>query len=136
MKKCIRCGQMVPDDTRVCDNCAFDFLEYEESKHLYESKEDPIVPKEQRSSLIDNPILCFVLGIISFLLMALFLFTADIIIIYLIDVLLFVFLTYYFSARPTKNKLKPFQVVGVWLANIAFSVTIFKIVYVLIDVLF
>jgi membrane-bound ClpP family serine protease len=133
MKKCIRCGRMVPDETRVCDNCAFDFIEYEQHKHLFDTKEDPVVPEEQKTSLVDNPIICFILGIISFLLMALFLFTADIIIIYLIGVVLFVFLTYYFSVKPAKVKLKPFQVVGIWLANIAISVTIFKIVYVLID---
>lgn len=136
MKKCIRCGRMVPDDTKVCEVCAFDFEEYQKEQHLYQTKEDPLVPEDQKSSLVDNPILCFIFGIISFLLMALFLFTPGIILIYLIGVVVFIFLAFIFSVKPAKVKLIPFQVVGKWLANIAISVTIFKLVFVLMNIIF
>jgi len=132
MKKCIRCGRMVPDDTKVCESCAFDFDEYEKYKHLYVTEEDPIVPEEQQSSLVDNPILCFIFGIISFILMALFLFHPNIVVIYLLGVFVFAFLAYVFSVKLAKVKLIPFRVVGKWLANIAVSVSIFKLVFFLI----
>jgi len=99
MKKCIRCGRMVPDDTKVCESCAFDFDEYEKYKHLYVTEEDPIVPEEQQSSLVDNPILCFIFGIISFILMALFLFHPNIVVIYLLGVLSLLFWLTFFPSN-------------------------------------
>jgi membrane-bound ClpP family serine protease len=127
---------MVPDETKICDKCAFEFDEYQRYHHLYETEEDPLVPEDQKSNLVDNPILTFVFGIISFILMALFLFDPNITLLYLIGVIVFVFITYYLSIRPAKVKFAPFQVVGKWLANIAISITIFKIVYMLMGSLF
>jgi len=124
---------MVPDDTKVCEVCAFDFDEYEKYRHLYQTKEDPIVPEDQQSSLVDNPILCFIFGILSFISMALFFFNQDIVILFLIGVFLFATLAYIFSVKLAKVKLVPFQVVGKWLANIAVAVSVFKLVFSLVS---
>ncbi|MDD3999531.1 MAG: hypothetical protein PHX62_01375 [Bacilli bacterium] len=131
MKKCTRCGTMVPDNTKICDKCAFDFDEYEKYYHLYEVKEDPVVPEGQRTNLTDFPILTFIFGIISLILSSLFLFTPGITVLYIIGVVIAVFITYILAIKPSKIKLVPFQVIGKWMANVAISVMIFKIVYVL-----
>jgi hypothetical protein len=136
MKKCVRCGNMVPDDVNICDNCAFDFDEYEKYRKFFEVKEDPVVPKEQKSSLVDNPVITFIFGIVSLFFMALVLFNQGVVILYVIGVVVSAVLTYVMSVKPSKVKLLPFQNIGRWMANIAFSVTIFKIVYVLIGIIF
>jgi membrane-bound ClpP family serine protease len=139
MKKCIRCGKNLPSEVKICDNCSFDFQEYEAYQKAfapYVEKEDPVVPESQRSSLIDNPIITFILGIVSLLFMFLFLFTPKIVVLYLIGVILFVILTYIMATFPSKVKLVHFQNIGRWMANIAISVTIFKIVYVVLGMFF
>jgi len=136
MKKCVRCGNMVPDDVKICDNCAFNFEEYEAYQKVFEVKEDPVVPNEQKSSLVDNPVITFIFGIISLVFMILVFFNPGVIILYVIGVFVFVVLTYIMAVKPSKVRLLPLQTVGRWMANIAFSITIFKIVYVLIGMIF
>ncbi|NLD26956.1 MAG: hypothetical protein GX661_06315 [Acholeplasmataceae bacterium] len=136
MKKCVRCGNMVPHDVKICDNCAFNFEEYEAYQKVFEVKEDPVVPNEQKSSLVDNPVITFIFGIISLVFMILVFFNPGVIILYVIGVFVFVVLTYIMAVKPSKVRLLPLQTVGRWMANIAFSITIFKIVYVLIGMIF
>lgn len=134
--KCIRCGKEVPDDTIICNECGFDFDEYYNNRNIITVEEDPIVPEDQKSSLVDNPILTFIFGLLSIPMTFIFIVSSTIVIIYLVGVVLLVFLTLFMSRKPCKVKLKPVRNVGKWMAYFSISLIVFKVVYDIIGKLF
>lgn len=118
MKKCVRCGKNVDDDAQVCE-CGFDFHRYEIEKKYLSPKEDPVVPKGEESSLIDNPILTFIFGILS---MAL-------------PIFVFSLLAFRFASKPSKVKLEKFQKIGNVFAYIGVGLTLFIWSYILIGLI-
>ena len=134
--KCIRCGKEVPDDTIICNECGFDFDEYYNNRSIITVEEDPIVPENQKSSLVDNPILTFIFGLLSIPMTFIFIVSSTIVIIYLVGVILLVFLTLFMSRKPCKVKLKPVRNVGKWMAYFSINLIVFKVVYDIIGKLF
>lgn len=132
--KCIRCGKELPEGTIRCDECDFNIQEYEKYKKVFKEELDPDVPKELKSNLIDNPILTFIFGVISLLLTLIFVTITSYI--YIVGILLFVFLTLLMSTKPSKVNLRQVQIFGKVLAYISISLMIFKLVYIVLGILF
>ena len=133
--KCKRCGKEVSDETKVCE-CGFDFEEDEKYAALFNRKADPEVSEKDKNLLIDFPILTFLFGLASLLLMILFLFHPGFVVLYFVLVVVFIIMTMWFAKKPTKVKLEPTRNVGLWMAYLAMAVVLFKTVYLLIGLIF
>lgn len=115
MIKCIRCGKENDDKNEVCSNCGYSFKEQKvEETYRKLLKEDPVVPDEEKSGLIDSPILTFIFGILSMLL----------------PIFVFSFLAWYNYKKPSKVKLEPFRNIGNIFAYIGAAISIFLLVYI------
>lgn len=134
--RCIRCGKEVPEGTKICEECGFDFTEHEEFRKYFQQLEDPDVPESQKSSLIDNPVLTFIFGIITVILTFLFITNAQFVIIYFVGIIILSYFTLRLSTKPTKVKLIPLRNVGKWFVYFSISIIIFKIIYDLLGQLF
>lgn len=134
--KCIRCGKEVPVDTKICDNCGYDFVEHKAYYKHYENNDDPDVPKEEKSSLIDNPLLTFFLGIISIIVSLIFLSEFGLVIAYLLIGIVLVYFTFKVSKKPCKRKLIPVRNIGRVFGYIASVILFLKVVYYIIGLLF
>lgn len=110
MKKCLRCGHMNNDIALKCEKCQFSFEEqavYEKLKKLV-PKDDPIVDLKNKSSLIDNPILTFIFGILSIML----------------PIFVFSFVAWYMKKKPSKAKLVAFRNIGNIFAYVGFVLSV------------
>lgn len=134
--KCLRCGKEMPDKDGICENCGFNFNEHKLYKKYIKNPVDPDVPDNQKSNLIDNPVLTLIFGGLSVLFSLLFITASTVVIIYLILLILAVFLTFYLSSKPSKVKLRPLRNIGVGMAYFAAGLVVFKIVYQILGVLF
>lgn len=130
--KCLRCGKEIPDNTAVCENCGFNIQENKLYEKYLKQPVDPEVPADQKSSLIDNPVLTLLSGGLSIFFSLLFISASTIVILYLALFILFVFFTFYLSTKPCKVKLRPLRNVGIAMAYFALGLVIFKFVYQLI----
>lgn len=130
-EKCKSCGFKVTEDMDICPKCGFDLAEHRTYEKVIVA-EDPEIEESKKTNLVDNPILAFILGIVSVVLSFVTVVSAtygDYIIAYIILLIVAVVLTYYLSNKPAKVKLKPFANVGKWLAIFAIGFFIFKIFY-------
>ncbi|HHU21292.1 MAG TPA: hypothetical protein GXZ51_02475 [Acholeplasma sp.] len=115
MIRCIRCGMENDDKNEVCGNCGYSFKEQKvEEEYRKLLREDPSVPEEERSGLVDSPILTFVFGLLSMLL----------------PILVFSFLAWYNYKKPSKVKLEPLRNLGNIFAYIGAALSIFLLVYI------
>ena len=98
MKKCLRCGYNNKDEALKCEKCEFSFEEQAVLEKLkkYTQRDDPIVDSKDKASLIDNPILTFIFGILSLML----------------PIFIFSFLAWHMKKKPSKTKLVPFRNIG------------------------
>ena len=95
--KCLRCGKEFKDKNReFCDECGYDFNEGKSLNKILNEKQDPDVPLNKQTDLIDYPILSFVFSILGLM----------------IPVLVFSLLAIKLSKKPSKAKLIPFANVG------------------------
>lgn len=130
--KCIRCGKIVSDDTKVCPNCAYDFKEITKRKTVI-VEVDEETDKAGKVMRIDNPILTFIFGILSLLFGLTLL--ANRLPIPLIVVLLFFasfMASFYFSTKPCKVSMKPVRNMGIVLAFIGFALSAYSLIYALL----
>ncbi|MFA6722436.1 MAG: hypothetical protein WCS50_03780 [Bacilli bacterium] len=134
--KCLRCGNDMPDNIATCENCGFNIEEYKLYEKYLKQPADPEVPEDQKSSLVDNPVLTLLSGGLSVFFSLLFISASTIVILYLALFILFVFFTFYLSSKPSKVKLRPLRNVGVVFAYFALGLVIFKFVYQLWGLLF
>lgn len=121
MKKCLRCGFINKDDVLKCEKCQFSFEEqavYEKLKKLV-PKDDPIVEPKDKVSLIDNPILTFVFGVLSIM----------------VPIFVFSFLAWHMKKQPSKTKLLPFRNIGNVFGYIGFVLSVVFIGYLIFSVL-
>lgn len=115
MIRCIRCGMENDDKNEVCGNCGYSFKEQKvEEEYRKLLREDPSVTEEERSGLVDSPILTFVFGLLSMLL----------------PILVFSFLAWYNYKKPSKVKLEPLRNLGNIFAYIGAALSIFLLVYI------
>ena len=64
--KCLRCGKEFKDKKReFCDECGYDFKEGKRLNKILNEKQDPDVPLEKQTDLIDYPILSFIFSILG-----------------------------------------------------------------------
>lgn len=129
--KCKSCGKEVSDDAKICDNCGFNLEEFKTYTKVV-VEEDPDLPKSQKNSLIDGPILTFFLGIVSMLIAITIVMYKSVVIFFVILEVMAVLSTFFTSAKICKISLKPVRNVGVIMAYIGIAITIFKVVYVLL----
>lgn len=129
LKKCVRCGKLVEEKFDVCDNCGFDFLKYEAEQKVFKKEEEPIVPRNIKTNLIDNPVFTFIFGILAILSSLHFVTSKGIVVEYLIYSVIYIFITMVFSIKQVSVKMKEVRNVGKWMGNIAFAITLYKIVY-------
>lgn len=131
--KCERCGREIPDTKKVCDFCGFD---PDSIKNLAKINVpiDPEVDDKHKIALIDMPILTFVLGLVSLLvsLMLAFMDLAESIIFIAVYFLLFA-LTFLFSTKPCKVKLKPVREMGIILGFLSFLIAATSIILVIFN---
>ncbi|MDD3107117.1 MAG: hypothetical protein PHP65_04875 [Bacilli bacterium] len=133
--KCKRCGQIISDDTKICE-CGFNIEEDKLTSVIYNQKSDPDVSEKNKNTLVDNPVLTFLFGISSIIVMLLFLMHPGFVVLYfLLDVVLIV-ATLLFAQKPTKVRLEATRNVGKWLAYVSFSVLLFKSVFLIINLFF
>jgi uncharacterized membrane protein YvbJ len=95
--KCLRCGKEFKEKNReFCDECGYDFNEGKRLNKILNEKQDPDVPENKQTDLIDYPILSFVFSILGLM----------------IPVMLFSILAIKLSKKPSKANLIPFANVG------------------------
>ena len=126
----------MPDNTATCENCGFNIEEHKLYEKYLKQPADPEVPEDQKSSLVDNPVLTLLSGGLSVFFSLLFISASTIVILYLALFILFVFFTFYLSSKPSKVKLRPLRNVGVVFAYFALWLVSFKFVYQLWGLLF
>ena len=136
MKKCVRCGIELPDDVKVCEECGFDFDEYENVKaHTIKVEADPFgLSKEEKVLRIEHPILTILFGMAAVLFSLLIIATYSIIMMAL--GFLFSILAIAFSSKESLVKLKPLQNVGKWFGYIGFVISLFSTVYIIMGLIF
>lgn len=101
--KCLRCGNDMPDNTATCENCGFNIEEHKLYEKYLKQPADPEVPEDQKSSLVDNPVLTLLSGGLSVFFSLLFISASTIVILYLALFILFVFFTFYLSSKDRKS---------------------------------
>ena len=126
--KCLRCGKEVPEDLKVCDNCGFDLESLKDYKTVY-VEVDPEVDKKTKISMIDAPVITFVLGLLCMLNSILILGSGrPIPILYLITFAIFFGFCFFCSTKKALVKLKPLREFGVILAYISLFLTLIDVV--------
>lgn len=131
--KCLRCGKEVPDDMKICDNCGFDLDSLKNYKSFY-VEVDPEVDKSKRISMIDGPILTFILGLACLINCILILGSGrPIPLLYIITFAIFFGFCFFCSTKPAKVKLKPFRELGIIFAYISLVLTLIDIISWLIS---
>lgn len=129
--KCKSCGKEVSADIKICPNCGYDLEETKNYKKVI-VEEDPDLPKEQKSSLIDGPVLTFILGIICAMIgLAVISYKAVVLFLVILEVVAFAS-TFLMSIKLCKVSMRPVRNIGVVLAYIGLGLTIFKVFYVLL----
>ena len=78
--KCLRCGNDMPDNTATCENCGFNIEEHKLYEKYLKQPADPEVPEDQKSSLVDNPVLTLLSGGLSVFFSLLFISASTIVI--------------------------------------------------------
>jgi len=91
----------MPDNTATCENCGFNIEEHKLYEKYLKQPADPEVPEDQKSSLVDNPVLTLLSGGLSVFFSLLFISASTIVILYLALFILFVFFTFYLSSKPS-----------------------------------
>jgi len=129
--KCKSCGQEVRDTDNVCANCGFNLEEFKKQEKIL-VEEDPDLPESKKSTLIDSPIITFILGIISVLIALTIASYRSVVIFFVLLEIISVLGTFFASAKICKVNLKPVRNVGVVLAYVGLAITIFKIAYVIL----
>ena len=130
--KCKRCGQEVRDTDKTCANCGFNLEEFKKQEKVL-VPEDPDLPQSKKSTLIDSPIITFMLGIISVLIALAIVSYSSVVIFFVILEVMAVLGTFFASAKVCKISLRPVRNVGVVLAYVGLAITIFKIAYVILS---
>lgn len=137
MKKCVRCGVEVADDMQICEECGFDFTEYEKilKYNTIKVKEDPIdLSKEEKTYRIERPILAVICGMIG-LLCSLLIIATNAILMMMMG-FLFSILAIMFGSKESLVKLIPLKNIGKWFGYIGFVLSLFFSVYVIIGLFF
>lgn len=137
MKKCVRCGIEVEDDAKTCEECGFDFEEYEKIlKHnTITIKTDPIdMTKEEKMLRLERPILTFIFGFFG-VFFALMIVASPSIMMMALG-FIFSILSIVFSTKPSLVKLIPLQNVGKWFGYAGFVLSLFFTVYSFMGMLF
>jgi len=126
----------MPKGAVKCEECDFDLEIYNQISKHYNQKEDPTVPEDQISGLVDNPIFTLIFGLLSLILTLLFITNTKFVVIYLIGVVVLVLLTFRLAKKPAKIRLIPARNVGKGMAYASISLIVFKIIFDLIGALF
>ena len=130
--KCKSCGQEVRDTDNVCANCGFNLEEFKKQEKIL-VQEDPDLPKSRKSTLIDSPIITFILGIMSVLIALTIASYRSVVLFFVLLEVMSVLGTFFAAAKVCKVNLKPVRNVGVVLAYVGLAITIFKIAYVILS---
>lgn len=130
--KCKRCGQEISDTDKICANCGFNLEEFKKQEKVL-VEEDLDLPLSKKSSLIDSPIITFMLGIISVLIALAIVSYSSVVIFFVILEVMAILGTFFASAKVCKISLRPVRNVGVVLAYVGLAITIFKIAYVILS---
>jgi len=126
--KCLRCGVEVPDDMKVCENCGFNLESLKDYKTVY-VEVDPEMDKKTKISMIDAPIVTFVLGLLCMLNSILILGSGrPIPILYLITFAIFFGFCFFASTKKALVKLKPLREFGIILAYISLFLTLIDVI--------
>lgn len=137
MKKCVRCGIEVLDDAKTCEECGFDFEEYERilKYNTIKVKTDPIdMTKEEKVLRLERPILTFIFGFLGLFFALMIVATYSLMMVALGFV--FSILAIVFSSKPSLVKLIPLQNVGKWFGYAGFVLSLFFTVYIFMGLLF
>ncbi|MDD2492312.1 MAG: zinc-ribbon domain-containing protein [Bacilli bacterium] len=130
--KCKRCGQEISDTDKICANCGFNLEEFKKQEKVL-VEEDLDLPLSKKSTLIDSPIITFMLGIISVLIALAIVSYSSVVIFFVILEVMAILGTFFASAKVCKISLRPVRNVGVVLAYVGLAITIFKIAYVILS---
>lgn len=130
--KCKRCGQEISDTDKICANCGFNLEEFKKQEKVL-VEEDLDLPLSKKSTLIDSPIITFMLGIISVLIALAIISYSSVVIFFVILEVMAILGTFFASAKVCKISLRPVRNVGVVLAYVGLAITIFKIAYVILS---
>ena len=130
--KCKRCGQEISDTGKICANCGFNLEEFKKQEKVL-VEEDLDLPLSKKSTLIDSPIITFMLGIISVLIALAIVSYSSVVIFFVILEVMAILGTFFASAKVCKISLRPVRNVGVVLAYVGLAITIFKIAYVILS---
>lgn len=129
--KCLRCGKDAQEGIKYCENCGFDLEKQKEYKTIYKEK-DPIVEKNQKTNLIDAPVLTFVFGIISIMCSLVIASQGKPLPILFLIIYGICFSTcFILSTKKAKVKLKPFREVGVVIAFISLAIVLITLIKVI-----
>lgn len=131
--KCLRCGKIVDDNTKVCPNCSFEFEDLKKYKTIKVEVDDDNMNSKDKVITIDNPILTFIFGLLS-LLFGLTLLAHGLPIPFIFVILFFLSFSaaFYFSVKPTRVKLKPVRTFGIVMAYIGLAVTLYSLIMALL----
>lgn len=130
--KCKSCGQEVKDTDKKCDNCGFNLEDFKKQEKIF-VEEDPDLPDSKKSTLVDGPIITFILGVISVLIALTIVSYPSVVIFFVILEIMAVLGTFFASAKICKISLRPVRNVGVGLAYVGVALTIFKIAFVVLS---
>lgn len=114
--KCIRCGKVFERPVEVCDVCSFNFKEYEQISKYLEIGPKPEDLSDNKSDLVDRPILAFVFGILGLIFIGTFIFSI---------------LATTISQKPAKSSLRHVRKVGIILGYIGIGLSAFVDIIIL-----
>ena len=130
--KCLRCGKEHKEDVKVCDECGFDFEEMKKYKKIIIENDDDLDGKE-KIILTDNPILTFIFGIISLMLgLSMFVYGLPISFMMILAFVVTFSLTFYFSVKPCRIKLKPVRNFGMGMGFVGLAFTLYQCIIALL----
>lgn len=132
--KCLRCGKDIPDDKTTCEYCGYDITDKEKLQKVF-IEVDPEVEEKNKIVLIDMPVLTLIFGIVTvFISLMIAFFGRPISLILIVFFIISFALTFIFSTRPCKVKLKPLREFGIILGFIGFVISAYSIFMWLFDI--
>lgn len=131
--KCLRCGKIVDENTKVCPECGFELEQLKKYKKVIVEVDDDKADRKTKIILFDNPLLTFVTGIISLMLgLTMFVTGLPIAFIYVILFVITFSASFYFSTKPCSVKMKPVRSMGIVMAFIGLAFTLYALVLALL----
>lgn len=126
--KCLRCGNEVDENCKVCEKCGFEVSTQKTYKKVY-IEQDPDLELKDKIKYITYPLLTFIFGLLAMLVSIMIAFTKPISILCIILFAVFFLISFFFSTRKSLVNYKPVREFGIILSYISFFFAILAIMY-------